>query len=151
MIPPPTSVLYTQDPDLARRLNAYLRAIGQVRHVAEPNRLESVLRQTGPAMLIMDLRASECRDLIGQIQNEWPEVVIVALGTARSEPLREAGQLGIYAAEDLELARAVGSRCLEHVAGNGREPGSDDDHRESRPDPDVGDDHGRRDQRGAEP
>ncbi len=113
MIPPPTSVLYTQDPDLVRRLNAYLRAIGQVRHVAEPNRLEPVLRQTGPAMLIMDLRASESRDLIGQIQNEWPEVVIVALGTARSEPLREAGQLGIYAAEDLELER----RPLQALAG----------------------------------
>src|SRR2546430_2594093 len=113
MIPPPTSVLYTQDPDLARRLNAYLRATAQVRHVTEPDRLEPVLRQTGPAVVIMDLRASECRDLIGQIQSEWPEVLIVALGTARSEPLREAGQLGIYAAEDLELER----RSFQALAG----------------------------------
>lgn len=113
MIPPAASVLYTQDPDLARRLNAYLRSMAQVRHVSEPDRLEPVLQQTGPAVLIMDLRASECRDLIDQVQSEWPDVLIVALGTPRSDPLREAGRLGIYAAEDLELER----RPLQALAG----------------------------------
>jgi PAS domain S-box-containing protein len=105
MTPPSVCVLYTQDPDLSRRVKAFLRATAQVRHVAEPDRLDAVLQQVGPALLIMDLRAKESRDLIEQIQNEWPEILIIALGTPRSEPLREAEQSGVYAAEDLQLDR----------------------------------------------
>jgi two-component system, NtrC family, sensor histidine kinase AtoS len=105
MIPAPVCVLYTQDPDLSRRIKAFLRAIAQVRHVSEPERLDAVLQQTGACLLIADLRARECRDLIEQAQQEWPEVIIVAIGVARSEPLREAEQFGIYATEDLEFDR----------------------------------------------
>jgi PAS domain S-box-containing protein len=105
MTPPPICVLYTQDPDLGRRINAFLRATAQVRHVTKADRLDAVLQQVGPALLIMDLRAKECRDLVEQIQNEWPEILIIALGTLHSEPLREAEELGIYAAEDLQLDR----------------------------------------------
>jgi PAS domain S-box-containing protein len=105
MIAPPVCVLYTQDIDLARRIKAYARAISQVRHVDEPDRLEAVLQQIGPALLIMDLRGRESRDLLDQVQKEWPQVLITALGTLRSDPLRDAEQSGIYAAEDLQLDR----------------------------------------------
>src|SRR6202049_1632568 len=79
--------------------------MAQVRHVAEVERLDAVLQQAGPALLIMDLRAEECRILIDQVQKEWPEILIIALGIGKSDPLREAEQFGIYAAEDLELDR----------------------------------------------
>jgi nitrogen-specific signal transduction histidine kinase len=105
MIPPPVCVLYTQDPELSRRVKAYLRTTAQVRHVATADRLEPVLQQVGSALVMMDLRAKECRELIEQIQNEYSDFLIIALGTLRSEPLREAEQLGIYAAEDLQLDR----------------------------------------------
>src|SRR5437660_1207721 len=86
-------------------MKAFLRTMAQVRHVAEADRLDAVLQQAGPALLIMDLRAKECRDLIDQVQKEWPEILIIALGIVNSDPLREAEQFGIYAAEDLELDR----------------------------------------------
>src|SRR2546428_374782 len=86
-------------------MKAFLRTMAQVRHVAEADRLDAVLQQAGPALLIMDLRAKECRDLIDQVQKEWPEILIIALGIVKSDPLREAEQFGIYAAEDLELDR----------------------------------------------
>src|SRR5919108_954796 len=106
MIPPPVCLLYTQDSDLARRVKAFARAMAQVRHVTDADRLDAVLEQSGPAaLLIMDLRAKECSELIQQIQNEWRDVVIIALGVARSDPLREAEHFGIYAAEDLEIER----------------------------------------------
>jgi len=105
MISPPVCILYTQHSELVRRVKAFLRTMAQVRHVAEADRLHAVLQQASPALLVMDLRAKECRDLIDQVQNEWPEVLIIALGTARSEPLRDAEQFGIYAAEDLQLDR----------------------------------------------
>jgi PAS domain S-box-containing protein len=119
MIPPPVCVLYTQDPDLSRRARAFLRAGAQVRHVSEPDRLDAVLEQAGPCLLITDLRAKECRALIEQTQEERPDVLIIALGVERSEPLREAEQFGIYAAEDVELDRrrfqALASRAFDYL------------------------------------
>jgi PAS domain S-box-containing protein len=105
MIAPPVCILYTQDPDLVRRIKAFVRAISELRHVEDPDRLDAVLQQAGPALLTLDLRAKESRELLDQVQKEWPQVVIIALGTVRSEPLREAEQAGIYAAEDLQLDR----------------------------------------------
>src|SRR6266404_2327712 len=101
----PISILYTQDADLVRKARAFLRTSAQVRHVADPDRLEPVLQQTGPAVLMMDLRAKECRELIDQVHNDQPDVLIIALGVKQSEPLLEAEQLGIYAAEELDLDR----------------------------------------------
>ena len=98
-------ILYTQDADLVRRTRAFLRILAQVRHVADPDRLEPVLQQTGPALLIMDLRAKESRELLDQVHNEQPDVLIIALGVAQSEPLREVEQLGIYAVEEIGLDR----------------------------------------------
>src|SRR5438876_1166577 len=98
-------VLYTSDADLARRIKAFLRAMALARHVTDPNRMEAVLQQNSPAVILMDLRAKECRDLLEQLEQDWPESLVIALGTPRSEPLREAEQSGIYAAEDLQLDR----------------------------------------------
>ena len=102
---PPVAILYTQDQEFVRRAKAFLRMMGQVRHVAEPDRLDAVLQQTGPAVLLIDLHAKESRELINQIQSDWPEVLIIAFGAPHSDPLREAEEFGIYAAEDLQLDR----------------------------------------------
>ncbi len=119
MSAPPICVLYTQDTDLARRVKAFLRVVAQVRHVAEADRLDAVLQQAGPTLLLVDLRAQDARDLLDQIQKDCPEVLITALGTPRSEPLREAEQSGIYAAEDLQLDRrrlqALVGRAFDHL------------------------------------
>jgi PAS domain S-box-containing protein len=119
MSPFPICILYSQDADLVRRIKAFVSALAQVRHVGIAGRLDAVLQQTGPALLLLDLRAKEARDLLEQIQNGWPEVLIVALGTPRSEPLREAEQSNIYAAEDLQIDRrrlqALVSRAFEHL------------------------------------
>ena len=112
-------VLYTQDADLARRIKAFLRAMALVRHVTDPNRMEAVLQQNSPAVILMDLRAKECRDLLEQLEQNWPESLVIALGAPRSEPLREAEQSGIYAAEDLQLDRhrfqTLVGRAFDHL------------------------------------
>ena len=102
---PPPAILYSEDEELVRRVKAFLRMMGHVRHVADADRLDAVLQQTGPSVLLIDLRAKESRELIDQIQKDWPEVLIIALGVPHSEPLREAEESGIYAAEDLQLDR----------------------------------------------
>jgi len=112
-------LLYSQDADLVRRIKAFLSALAQIRHVSVANRLDAVLQQSGPAILLLDLRAKEARELLEQIQNGWPEILIIALGTPRSEPLREAEQSDIYAAEDLQVDRrslqALVSRGFEYL------------------------------------
>src|SRR5947209_11563618 len=105
MTPAPVCILYTHDAELVRRARAFLRTMAQVRHVSDPDRLEPVQLQTGAAVLIMDLRSKECRELIDQVQNEQPDVLIIALGVGQSETLREAEQFGIYAAEEIALER----------------------------------------------
>jgi PAS domain S-box-containing protein len=116
---PPISILYSQDADLVRRTKAFLSALAQVRHVSSPDRLDAVLQQNSPAILVLDLRAKEARDLVEQIQAALPEILIVALGTVRSEPLREVENSGVYAAEDLEIDRrrlqALVMRGFEHL------------------------------------
>jgi len=112
-------ILYTQDADLARRVKAFLRTMAVVRPVTDPNRMEAVLQQNSPAVILMDLRARECRDLLEQLEQAWPESLVIALGTPRSEPLREAEQSGIYAAEDLQLDRhrfqTLIARAFDHL------------------------------------
>jgi DNA-binding NtrC family response regulator len=118
MNPAQVTILYTQDADLVRKARAFLRTSAEVRHVADPDRLEPVLQQTGPAVLMMDLRAKECRDLLEQIHSEQPEILVIALGVAQSEPLREVEQLGIYAAEEIGSDRrrfqALLGRALDY-------------------------------------
>ncbi|MEO5720610.1 MAG: ATP-binding protein [Chthoniobacterales bacterium] len=115
----PVCILYTQDAELSRRLKAFLRVMAQVRHVADADRLDAVLQQASPAVLLLDLRAKDGRDLLDQVQKEWPEVVIIALGTPRSEPMRDAEESGAYAAEDLQLDRRrfqpLVSRAFDHL------------------------------------
>jgi PAS domain S-box-containing protein len=119
MMPTPICILYTQDVDLARRVKAFLRVLAQVRHVSELDRLDAVIQQAGPSVVLLDLRAKEARDLVMQLQQEWPEILITALGTPRSEPLREAEQSGIYAAEDVQIDRrhfqALITRAFDHL------------------------------------
>src|SRR5205085_2508736 len=112
-------ILYTQDADLTRRVKAFLRTMALVRHVTDPNRMEAVLQQNSPAVILMDLRARECRDLLEQLEQDWSESLVIALGALRSEPLREAEQSGIYAAEDLQLDRhrfqTLVGRAFDHL------------------------------------
>src|SRR3954466_14268016 len=102
---PPPAILYSGDEEIVRRVKAFLRMMGHVRHVGDADRLDAVLQQTGPSVLFIDLRANESLDLIDQIQKDWPDVLIIALGVPHSDPLREAEESGIYAAEDLQLDR----------------------------------------------
>ncbi|HEV2803701.1 MAG TPA: ATP-binding protein [Chthoniobacterales bacterium] len=116
---PPICILYSQDADLVRRMKAFLTALAQVRHVTSPDRLDAVLQQNSPAVLVLDLRAKEARDLLEQIQAALPEILVIALGTLRSEPLRDVEHSGVYAAEDLQIDRrrlqALVTRGFDHL------------------------------------
>jgi PAS domain S-box-containing protein len=117
--PPPICILYSQDADLVRRTKAFLSALAQVRHVTSPDRLDAVLQQNSPAILVLDLRAKEALELLEQIQAALPDILVIALGTLRSEPLREVENSGVYATEDLQIDRrrlqALVMRGFDHL------------------------------------
>jgi nitrogen-specific signal transduction histidine kinase len=119
MILPAACVLYTQDPDFVRRTRAFLRGLTPFRHVDQADRLDAVLQQNSPALLLLDLRARESRDLLAQVQAEWPNVLMIGFGMLRSDPLREAEQAGIYAVDEVDLERrhfqALVGRALDHL------------------------------------
>src|SRR5438067_6436445 len=119
ILSPPICILYSQDADLVRRVKAFLSALAQVRHVSSPDRLDAVLQQNSPAILVLDLRAKEARDLLEQIQAALPEILVIALGTLRSEPLREVEHSGVYATDDLQIDRrrlqGLVSRGFDHL------------------------------------
>ncbi|MGI8889212.1 MAG: ATP-binding protein [Chthoniobacterales bacterium] len=119
MILSASCVLYTQDPLFVRRTRAYLRSLTSIRHVSAADRLPAVLQQSRPALLLLDLRDHESRELLQQVQMESPDVLILGFGTLRSEPLRDARHAGIYVAEDVNLERrhfqSLVARALDHL------------------------------------
>ena len=99
MSPAPICILYSQDPDLIRRAKAFLSALAQMRHVSSADRLDAVLQQNSPAVLILDLRAKEARDLLESIQAALP-------GCTRGSGGRSAPDLRLFAGR---------SRCGQHA------------------------------------
>ena len=87
--------------------------------MGQAERLEAVLQQNRPALLLLDLRGKEGHDLLMQVKTQHPDVLIIGFGTLRSEPLREAEHAGIYAVEDVNLERrlfqALVGRALDHL------------------------------------
>jgi nitrogen-specific signal transduction histidine kinase len=64
-----------------------------------------LLRQHHDTLLFVDLRAADCVSILPELIKEFPDMVIVALGAARSDPGLRAVSVGIYALESGEVDR----------------------------------------------
>lgn len=115
----PPCLLYTQDAELARRLGGFLNETAAVKPFDALDKFDSALERNGPAVAVADLRAKGLRDALPGILKTRPQTLIIALGTRGSEPMIEAEQLGVYAAEDLLVDRprfqALVARALDHL------------------------------------
>jgi nitrogen-specific signal transduction histidine kinase len=101
----PVSIMYTQDGVLLQRVRGYLHSRSTVRHVSDPAELELLLQQHHDTLLFMDLRASDCGDILPGLVRDFQDIVIVALGAARSDPGLRAAAAGVYAVESGEVER----------------------------------------------
>jgi nitrogen-specific signal transduction histidine kinase len=101
----PVSIIYTQDGVLLQRIRGYLHSRSAVRHVGDPSEIEMLLHQHHDTLLFVDLRAADCMTILPGLIKEFPDLVIVALGAARSDPGLRAVSVGIYALESGEVDR----------------------------------------------
>jgi nitrogen-specific signal transduction histidine kinase len=101
----PISIIYTQDAVLLQRIRGYLYSRSAVRHVADPAEIEMLLQQHHDTLLFVDLRAADCSVLLPSLTKEFSDIVIIALGAARSDPGLKASAAGVYAVESDEVDR----------------------------------------------
>lgn len=101
----PVSIMYTQDGVLLQRIRGYLHSRSAVRHVSDPSELEMLLHQHHDTLLFMDLCAADCMTVLPGLIKEFADIVIIALGAARSDPGLKAASAGVYAVEPGEVDR----------------------------------------------
>jgi DNA-binding NtrC family response regulator len=76
--------------------------------VGQAERLEAVLQQNRPALLLLDLRGKEGHDLLMQVKAQHPDVLIIGFGTFALRTIAATrNTAGIYAAEDVNLERRL--------------------------------------------
>lgn len=101
----PISILYTQDPVLLQRFRGYLYARADLQHVDDPDELEMLLHRHSSVLLFVDLCGNDCLRVIEEAQADFPYLLIVALGTARSDPALRAASMNVYAVEAVDPGR----------------------------------------------
>lgn len=105
MIPLSPCVLYSRDDELVGRFLRIAASVATVHPVETQDGLEQWLMQFGDAVLLADLRAPNCLDVLAAIKKEKPTTIIVAMGVDRSDPMLAAEWLEPFATLPLEPAR----------------------------------------------
>ena len=116
---PPSLILFCRHTPLVRRLSALLEGHGELITIAEPDQLQRLLGSMQASVYLMDLRHPDCGMLIRQIRLQSPDSRVLAIGSAGTDPAREAEALGIYSLINPEADRqTLDTLCrnaLEHV------------------------------------
>lgn len=116
----PVCVLYSRDAAFVRRVTSFLATLATVKLAEKATRVESLVQQFHPTLLILDLRSENWPALLGRITKGFPETLIVAFGVARSDPALAAESIGVYAVEDPGVddrrLQSLVSHALGHLA-----------------------------------
>lgn len=115
MLTAPSAFILSRDLDLVRSAVAYAASQITIRHLENVHRLEPILGSAGPSLLLVDLRMPDILDSIATLCHAQPDHLIIVFGSPRSDPVREAESMGVYATEDLELDRLHFQSLLSHA------------------------------------
>jgi nitrogen-specific signal transduction histidine kinase len=108
-------ILYSRDDELSGRLIRIAASVANLRPVEDQTELEQLISQFGDTILIADLRAPNCLELLSEIKTNRPTTVIIALGADRSDPVLTAEWLDLFATTGLEPDRREFKALLEHA------------------------------------
>lgn len=101
----PSCVLYSSDDALTGRLLRIASSVAALHPIEEQAELDQWIRQFGDTVLIADLRAPNCLEMLASIKEANPQTVFLILGADRSDPMLAAEWLDPFATLDLEPDR----------------------------------------------
>ena len=101
----PSCILYSRDEELTGRLIRIASSVAAVQPIEAQADLEQWFSQFGATILLADLRAPNCLEILSEIKTEWPMAVVVVLGVDRSDPMLTAEWLNPFATVGLEPDR----------------------------------------------
>ncbi len=112
-------LLYSDDAELARRIEAFLESSVPTRHISSGSVLKREIECADPALIIMDLRTTASRELLQEIQLSWPDTLVIALGAKRSDPILHAEAMGVYGIQEIDFDgrqfQSLVSQSLAHI------------------------------------
>jgi len=111
----PSCILYSRDEELTGRLVRIASSVAAVQPIAAQNELEQWFPRFGDTILLADLRAPNCLDVLSGIKADWPMSVVIAMGADRSDPMLAAERLDLFACTGLEPGRRDFQALLGHA------------------------------------
>ena len=111
----PSCVLYSRDEELAGRLIRLASSLAAVQPIAEQEDLKQWLAQFGDTVLLADLRAPNCLDVLSALRHEKPATIVIPLGAERSDPMLAAETLEPFATLSLEPDRRAFQTLLKQA------------------------------------
>jgi nitrogen-specific signal transduction histidine kinase len=111
----PSCILYTRDEGLSGRIVRIASSIVALQPIDEQADLERWIAQFGDTLLIADLRAANCLDVLASIRKEKPSTIVIVLGADRSDPMLAAEWLEPFATTSLEPDRRAFQTLLKQA------------------------------------
>lgn len=111
----PSCILYSRDDEVVGRLIRIASSVAALHPIATEPELGQWLNQFGDTILLADLRAPNCLDVLAEIKATRPLTVIIALGADRSDPMLTAEWLDLFATTSLEPDRREFQALLKHA------------------------------------
>ncbi len=99
----PSCVLYSRDDQVVERMVRIASQTTSLHPISTERDLEKWFSQFGDTILLADMRAPNCLDVLSAVKKTYPLTVVIAMGTERSDPLLAAGILEPFASVSLEL------------------------------------------------
>lgn len=98
----PPCILYSRDEQAVERLLRITAGTASLQPIKTQQDLEQWFSQFGDAILLMDLRAPNCLDVLATIRKEYPLSVTIVMGAGRSDPMLAAETLEPFASISME-------------------------------------------------
>ncbi len=111
----PAAVLYSRDPDVSRRLGAFLEELADVRSAASAPQLMEAVEQDAAVVVVADLRSEAPGELAQEVMRRFPACVFVGLAEPRSRPALRAEAAGAFAVLPLDGDDATCQSTLQQA------------------------------------
>ena len=108
-------ILYSRDAELVERMRRMTALLTTIQPIDTQNDLEQWISQFGDTVILADLRAPNCLEVLSQLRKSNPLSVIIVMGAKRSDPMLIAEWLEPFAKISLEPDRHELQSLLDHA------------------------------------